>query len=322
MSFPDRAYTARAAAIVERAVEQAFPLYGELRRHLLGILREASGFDQASHFVKQQGADSAFIKENAELLFDSMATMEATGRSFLVEKDRFYSERGRRASGTFELAGIRADYLDVGWISCGDGTVRISFDLIPEEAVEYLRRKALTIAAVENDELLKALQAKLIDAAQTGKTFAEFRAEANSVFASFGVEPIAPYRLQTVFRTNLFSAYSIGQLEQMSQMRESFPLWRYVAILDSATRPEHRALSGKIFRAGEGPYPPIDYNCRCSAQHIHYLEARQRGLAPSPDPPLPPGVRRFDIRSEFERWAAGRVTDMNPAVKEVLSRGS
>lgn len=318
MTFPDDAYTARAGTIVERTIERSFPVYAGLRKHLIGLIRSATDYDQASDLLEEHGADLEFIKEGAEILFDSMATIDATGRSFVVEKDRFFSQGAHRSPAAFRMSDIMIDYLDLGWFVCADNVVKISFDLIPQAAVEYLRKKSLTISGIENDELLKALQVKLVQAAEQGKTYTEFEAEADQIFTTFGVEPLSARHIQTVFRTNLYSAYSIGQLEQVTLMKESFPLWRYVAILDSATRPEHRALNGKIFRVGEGPYPPIDYNCRCSAQHLHELEVGEQNLKPSDSPNVPSNIRRFDVHSDFDRWAAGKKQGMNSGIREAL----
>ena len=321
MSFPDDAYTRRAGSITEQTIERSFPVYGGLKAHLLKLIHAETDFSRAVAVLDEMGIDVHFLKENTELLFDSMATMEATGRSYIVEKDRFFSHQSRRMPSSFRMGGVFVDYLDVGWFLCADGIVKISFDLIPQAAVEFLRKKALTIAGIENDELLKAVKAKLVEAAEQGKTFSQFEQEADSLFALFGTEPMSSRRLQTVFRTNLFGAYSIGQLEQINEMPDAFPLWRYVSILDSSTRPDHRALNGMVFRLGEGPYPPIDYNCRCSAQHIHSSEAAQSGIRPSAAPQLPETVRRFDVQSDFERWATKKKASMNRQIRQRLDRG-
>jgi SPP1 gp7 family putative phage head morphogenesis protein len=320
VKFPDDAYTRRAGSITEMTIQRSFPVYGHLKEHFLQIIHSASSFDGARSLLDESGYSEQFVSEDSDLLFEGMSTMDATGRSFVVEKDRFFSEQSRRRPHSFRLAGVTVDHLDVGWFQCADGIVRISFDLIPREVVEHLRWKAFTIASVENDELLKALQAKLIEAVERGMTYSQFQEEAIKLFSSFGIEPLSPRRLQTVFRTNLFTAYSVAQLEQINTMPGAFPLWRYVAILDSSTRPDHRALNGMIFRLGDGPYPPIDYNCRCSAQHIHSTEAAEAGIRPSVSPTLPEGVRRFNVHSDFDRWARTKEVGMNPRIRDTLRR--
>lgn len=41
-----------------------------------------------------------------------------------------------------------------------------------------------------------------------------------------------------------------------------FDMEMYVAVLDSRTTPQCRALDGQTFKVGEGPQPPIHWNCR------------------------------------------------------------
>ncbi len=74
-------------------------------------------------------------------------------------------------------------------------------------------------------------------------------------------------------------------------------MWRYVAILDYLTR--HRELNDKVFREDEGPYPPIDYNCRCTAQHLHTFQIDAEQIATSTNVQLPLTVRRFDVKADF-----------------------
>ncbi|MFN0157614.1 MAG: phage minor head protein, partial [Bacteroidota bacterium] len=183
--------------------------------------------------------------------------------------------------------------------------------VVPEEAVNYLRRKSFWISGVENDRTLKAIQRRLAEAAQKGKTYQEFLDELSDLLDEAGLL----YRAQTVFRTNLYTAYTIGQLEQVNQMRDRFPLWRYLAILDSATRPEHAALNDQVFRVGEGPLPPIDYNCRCTAQYLHTYEVDANRIEPSAVSPTFNSGRRFDSKSAFDTWLGNRQAEMDGGIR-------
>jgi len=76
-----------------------------------------------------------------------------------------------------------------------------------------------------------------------------------------------PWRLETIYRTNLQSAYMAGRRAEMLQAIDTHPYWRYVAILDNRTRPTHRAMNGKVLAATDGAwdaiFPPCGFNCRC-----------------------------------------------------------
>ena len=60
------------------------------------------------------------------------------------------------------------------------------------------------------------------------------------------------------------------------------PCWRYSAILDGSTRPSHRELDGKVFRADDPIwdriYPPNGFGCRCRVRAISEREARREGV--------------------------------------------
>jgi len=77
-------------------------------------------------------------------------------------------------------------------------------------------------------------------------------------------------------------SYMAGRYEQMQQIAARRPYWQYSAVNDSRTRPSHRAMDGKVFRADDPIwktwYPPNGYRCRCSVTSLSQKELDAEGL--------------------------------------------
>jgi SPP1 gp7 family putative phage head morphogenesis protein len=255
-------------------------------------------------------------------MFDSIARSEAFGRSQIVEKDRHYSQLKRKVSAKYFIGKYTVSAIGLNWIAAQDESVKVSFDLIPEDALKYLREKAFWVSGISNQDLLNEIQTALERAMREGKSYKEFAAEVRQSIDALGYNGAMPYRLQNICRTNIFSAYTIGQLSQIDQVKDRFPRWRYVAIMDERTRPLHRDLNDKIFRTGEGPMPPIDYGCRCTAQFIHIYDD-SADLEIMPDDSLKKllgdtQVVRFDNQGDFEKWRDENAAVMDERIKNTI----
>jgi SPP1 gp7 family putative phage head morphogenesis protein len=280
-------------------------------------------FSTAKHAITQGLVSAPFIDGLAAEVQNALHIADATGRSFIVEKDRHFSHSGRVAAGRYRFRGFRVSAMGMNWFVGADDSVRISFDLTPEDALRYLKEKAFWIAGVEDQEVLDAIRKALERALEEGQTYEEFKKTIDGTLQALGVSGDSPYRLQTVFRTNMFSAYTAAQLAQVSEVSDRFPLWRYVAILDARTRPLHRDLNGLIFPQGEGPIPPIDYNCRCSMQMLHQLEIAREGITQTPADKVNSvlggeTVLRLDQKRDFNRWLSEKKGSMEGSIKSIV----
>lgn len=89
-------------------------------------------------------------------------------------------------------------------------------------------------------------------------------------------------RLETIFRTNMFNAYAAGRYRQLKEDADIYPYWRYVTAKDSAVRPAHRALEGKVFKADDPfwstHYPPNGFNCRCIVEAMDEYDLEMQDL--------------------------------------------
>lgn len=200
-------------------------------------------------------------------------------------------------------------------------TLGASFDLAPETAIAFFRAKGLkptfawqdmigqeharafTVAKMMDVDLLSIVRERLDEAIATGKSARWFQDQLIPLLQDAGwwgkkavVDPLtgetvqaelgSPRRLNTIFRTNMQSAYAVGHQEKIEQHKKAAPYLMYDAIDDNRTRPEHAALDGTI-RPADDPFwknytPPLGWNCRCSVIQLSKSELKDNGLEVSP----------------------------------------
>jgi SPP1 gp7 family putative phage head morphogenesis protein len=89
-----------------------------------------------------------------------------------------------------------------------------------------------------------------------------------------------PWRLETIYETNMQSAYMAGRYQGMMAATQYAPWWEYSAVMDNRTRPTHAALNGRVFRYDDpfwsSWYPPNGFRCRCRVIPRTDIE-KQRG---------------------------------------------
>lgn len=174
--------------------------------------------------------------------------------------------------------------------------------VIPKEAIRFLQtRVPLPVKAIEKvverarlrsqraikeliDQLVEALDEELAVAARRGLTVEQFSRRVNGILQRFGVDPLAPFRLETIFRTNNTAAYTAGRLEQIEHpdVAQEFQWLQYNAVLDGATRPNHAAMNGRVYRADNPIWdewmPPNGFNCRCSVTPVAQQDISEEEL--------------------------------------------
>lgn len=203
----------------------------------------------------------------------------------------------------------------------------VRFDLAPERAIEFFREKGLktsfawqdmlheehdrafTVAKMMDLDLLSDVKAHVDRAIAEGRTFREFARDLQPELMRRGwwgkaemTDPLtgehklvqlgSPRRLQTIFRTNLRTAYAAGHWARIRETAESAPYLMYTAVLDARTRPQHRAWHGTVL-PWDHPWwrthtPPNGWNCRCTVIQLSRRDLEKLGKSGPDDPPPSP----------------------------------
>lgn len=189
--------------------------------------------------------------------------------------------------------------------------------LPPEEAIKYFRAKgykfswdwhelwqeahikAFTVAKAMRQDILQDIWDALDKALSEGTTLQEFKKNLTPMLQQNGwwgrkmigddegaveVQLGSPHRLKTIFNVNIQTAYQSGHYKAMTDpdvlmMR---PYFRYVAVNDSRTRPEHAEWHNTVLPADDPwwdtHYPPNGWNCRCTVVSMSKREIERDNL--------------------------------------------
>jgi len=196
--------------------------------------------------------------------------------------------------------------------------------MTPEEfyaLVEEIRARAFTVARATSMDVIMDVHGAVEKAIESGETLVDFKKRLSDIMESRGWEGLTPWHAETVFRNNVQTAYSTGRYKQMIDQVDQFPYWEYDAVNDSATRPTHAALDGKIFPADhpfwDTWYPPNGHRCRCSVNPVHKYVAEEEGLKIETEDPTGKLIKPVDPVTGKEMPARSLMPDKgwdhNPA---------
>lgn len=93
---------------------------------------------------------------------------------------------------------------------------------------------------------------------------------------------LTPWRLETIYRTNLQVAYGTGRWKQIQEVKARRPYLQYKAIMDSRTRDNHAAMHDKVYPVDHPIWdtmtPSNGFNCRCYLKSLTAKQVESRGL--------------------------------------------
>lgn len=155
-----------------------------------------------------------------------------------------------------------------------------------------MHARAFVIAGATKDALLADFQKSIQKAIEKGTTLAEFRKDFDKIVARHGwsYRGTRGWRSRVIYNTNIRMAHAAGRWAQIQRVKDTRPYLRYVAVLDSRTRPLHRAWHGTVLLADDAwwktHYPPNGWYCRCTVQSLSKRDMKRWGYQPSKKAPL------------------------------------
>jgi SPP1 gp7 family putative phage head morphogenesis protein len=176
----------------------------------------------------------------------------------------------------------------VGWFRQRVFMTDAEFESVSGRSYEH----AVKVAGVNQIRIVAEVWEALDEAIAQGETLADFadRVETD-LYAEWG--EARPWRLETIYRTNLQHAYSRGRWEQQNDpaVKAIRPFWEFSAVLDGRTSPYCRPVDGTVL-AADDPFwrthnPPLHHNCRSTIISLTEEQAKERGITPSGSPVAP-----------------------------------
>lgn len=192
----------------------------------------------------------------------------------------------------------------------------MAFSLPPRRAIEYFRAKgyqiswaweevwaqantwAFTVAKAMNQDILEMIRTELQRVLDGGLTFEEFRRNLEPKLRAAGwwgrKEVIGPTgqavvatlgtvrRLETIYRTNVATAYQAGRWRAFEAAKETHPYLQYITMDDARVRDAHKLLHKRVFRFDDPAmryiYPPNGWGCRCRMRARSIEDLQRLGL--------------------------------------------
>jgi SPP1 gp7 family putative phage head morphogenesis protein len=166
---------------------------------------------------------------------------------------------------------------------------------------DQARQKAFTVSNVGQMDIVQQVLDSLEKALETGLDLKAWKDEIGVALreAWAGAAGNPAWRLETIYRTNIQTAFSHGRVRQMRDPAVTAlrPFFLFDAILDGRTTDECSARDGVLLPADDPWWltntPPIHHACRSGIRSLRKSQADRRGGVNPPDREVelsPPGA--------------------------------
>lgn len=150
-----------------------------------------------------------------------------------------------------------------------------------DRMVDKERRRAFTVANLARNDFVQVAQEVMTRAMEESWEKEDFTDALEQRFVEAGLSPLNPSHAETVFRTNINTAYADGRMGCFTQpaVMRARPFWEWSSIVDKTTRPSHADMHGVAMAASDPAWqliaPPAGFNCRCTIAPIREEQAQE-----------------------------------------------
>jgi SPP1 gp7 family putative phage head morphogenesis protein len=283
-SITERASFAKSVAPYIQALEQ---MAAAVR------MREAAA---ATGGATSRGVDDE-IRRLAGVIEDAQIRAEAVGRAETLRAAQRLARQPGAADGApvGEPGGALGDPAEwkpipkvpfteaVGDVMARHPVLAQTWDAVQDA---YNTEHAFALARSTELRVTERVQKAIATSLARGRTGAEAIRSIRGVAAQAGQDMKDWTRAyaETVWRTNVTTAYAAGTFAQMADpaVRRAIAALRFTAMMDVDTRENHRAADGLIAAPEDAVWdsisPPLGYNCRCGVDPVSWPEARRANL--------------------------------------------
>jgi SPP1 gp7 family putative phage head morphogenesis protein len=139
-----------------------------------------------------------------------------------------------------------------------------------------LRFRAFTVASLSEPDLIERVRQRTIAVIEKGTPLSEYWT-AVTIEDLAGVSSKSPWYWETVYRTNVQTAYNAGRAAQFSKEQPEY--LEFVGIEDVRQTDICRERSGTILPAShpfwKSNWPPLHFNCRSTVRSVYQEEVDQ-----------------------------------------------
>lgn len=187
------------------------------------------------------------------------------------------------ANGSLNQSALRDLIFGDLWKGVREG-LGIDYDTADQDFLDALRANVSTFSAAKDKAILVELNAALLNADGTLRTFAEFKEAALKITDQY----LKNY-LQTEYNLAVTGAQMAAKWRKIVADAGTLPLLQFEAVLDARTTEICRPLHGTTLPINhpfwKRFYPPNHFNCRSTVRQLPYGTVTPESKIPSADIP-------------------------------------